>query len=60
MHKYHNNNNNGPRKICVVQFKNSIYFSFVKLEKKREKGSEMYFEFRTCDVMGISSQSMKF
>ena len=43
---------------CPVQ---KLYlFFFRKTGKKREKGSEMYLEFRTCDVMGISSQSMKF
>ena len=43
---------------CPVQ---KLYlFFFRKTGKKREKGSEMYLGFRTCDVMGISSQSMKF
>ena len=43
---------------CPVQ---KLYlFFFRKTGKKREKGSETYLEFRTCDVMGISSQSMKF
>ena len=43
---------------CPVQ---KLYlFFFRKTGKKREKGSEMYLEFRTYDVMGISSQSMNF
>ena len=43
---------------CPAQ---KVYLFFFHITgKKREKGSKMYLGFRSCDVMGISSQSMNF